>query len=118
VSHVSEASGDGANVFRAEHADGAARGSEQSGDDAQEGGLARAVFAEQNVEASGSEVGGDAAQGGEASEVADYVANGDSGGVPTFANYGFAAGYAATDAAPAAGAWRMWATRRRFSHIC
>jgi hypothetical protein len=38
-------------------------------------------------------------------------ASGEDSMFPTFAKGGFAAGYAATDATPAAGARRMWATR-------
>jgi hypothetical protein len=79
VAHVAEAGGNVADIFRAKHADGATRGLKQSGDNAQQGGFAGAVFTEQSVETTGSEVGGDTAQGGEAPEVADNVAQGDSG---------------------------------------
>ena len=78
MAHVAEARGHCANVLRAKNADRAARGRKQAGDDAQQSAFAGAVLAQQNVELAGSELGGNAAQGCEAPEVAHHVAHGNS----------------------------------------
>ena len=49
----------------AEDLDGAVAGAEQAGEDAEQGGFAGAVFADEDVAAAGLEVDGDLAQGGE-----------------------------------------------------
>jgi hypothetical protein len=54
----------------AEDGDFALGGLEEAGEDAEEGGFAGAVFAEQDVAAAGGEVDGDLAQGGEGAEEA------------------------------------------------
>jgi hypothetical protein len=48
-----------------EDGDGSAGGRDESGDDAEEGGFASTVFAEDDGGATGGEVGGDVTQGGE-----------------------------------------------------
>ena len=77
--HVADLAADVAEVSRAENPDLATRRMVQPGEGAEERGFAGAVVAEDGVETTGREFGGDAAQGGEASELLDQVGDGDDG---------------------------------------
>jgi len=58
----------------AEDFDGAEAGAKQAGEDAQEGGLACAVFADEDVATAGFKIDGDLAEGGKrAEELGDVV---------------------------------------------
>ncbi len=68
MAHVADAGAGFVRLEIAEDADGAVRGSEKAGENAQQRGLARAIFAEQNVAAARLKIDRDLAKRGKAAE--------------------------------------------------
>jgi len=81
VAHVADAVAGGVGRLSVEDGDFALGGLEESGEDAEKGGFAGAVFAKEDVAAAGGEVDGDLAEGGErAEEARDGGKAGERGG--------------------------------------
>src|SRR5882762_11865232 len=77
--HVADLMADIVKFLRAENRDLSAGGLAETCESAEQRGLSCAIIAQDGIELSAGELGGDAAQGGEAAKLLDQVGDGDDG---------------------------------------